>query len=332
MKYLKLFENWIGEEAEASPKMVNIQGLGLVQDLSGLSECTECKSESLTKRAFIVHHTGGSGTAEFVITKVLNPNKGINWIIDREGKIYLARPLGKRGNHILDASRFNVAPTLKDLSNSNCEGVEVIAYNDADVLPVQVEAGVRLIKALGYTPDQVFKHAEVNPGHRGEDEGEKIKNAFAQQYWVNMGSDLRKNINPASSTYVRPPIGIKLAEMSWSELQIADAAADQAVAPVDVVLTDKHFWDRLNDPRNGREITLDELLGFFERLHQNEKEFKKFLKQYREFVVTDKLTRINIPFIKMADQAIAKTIMRSEKGRPYLTSDKKLTLSPKPKD
>jgi hypothetical protein len=117
--------------------------------------------------------------------------------------------------------------------------------------------------------------------------------------------------------------------MSWKELEIADAAADQAVAPIDVVLTDKHFWDRLNDPRNGREITLEELLGFFERLHQNETEFKKFLKQYREFVVTDKPTHINIPFMKMADQAIAKTIMRSQRGKPYLTGDKRLTLTPK---
>ena len=36
------------------------------------------------------------------------------------------------------------------------------------------------------------------------------------------------------------------------DLQKIDTFADKKLNPVDVVITDKHFFDRLNDPRNGR--------------------------------------------------------------------------------
>ena len=40
------------------------------------------------------------------------------------------------------------------------------------------------------------------------------------------------------------------------------------------------------------------------------KHFKDFLEKYREIVVKDKRTNINIPFVKTVNKLIAKTIMR----------------------
>ena len=56
------------------------------------------------------------------------------------------------------------------------EGVEVIANNDGDVLPVQQQAAAKLVAMraakFGYDPrTSVFGHGEVNPGHKQADEG-----------------------------------------------------------------------------------------------------------------------------------------------------------------
>ncbi|MFM1757324.1 MAG: hypothetical protein RL621_2321, partial [Bacteroidota bacterium] len=88
--------------------------------------------------------------------------------------------------------------------------------------------------------------------------------------------------------------------------------ADSQLSPEDIELgkeTD-HFFQRLNDPRNGKEISAPELTGFFKRLAKHKKQFIEFLNKYKEFVVLDKRTNINIPFMKVANRLIAKTIMR----------------------
>jgi hypothetical protein len=92
---------------------------------------------------------------------------------------------------------------------------------------------------------------------------------------------------------------------------------------LDVVLTDKHFFDRLNDPRNDKEISSAELIGFFKRLSKYKKEFVDFLNQYNQIVAVDDRTNINIPFMKQANKAIAKTIMRK---KDFKTPNKKLEI------
>jgi Cytidylyltransferase-like len=101
-------------------------------------------------------------------------------------------------------------------------------------------------------------------------------------------------------------------EMAKADMDAVEKYADQQLAPSDVELgkeTD-HFFQRLNDPRNGKEISPAELTGFFKRLAKNKKKFLEFVKQYKEFVVKDRRTDINIPFVVMANKLIAKTIMR----------------------
>ena len=101
-----------------------------------------------------------------------------------------------------------------------------------------------------------------------------------------------------------------LNEIPMADLQKIDKFADKQLNPVNIVLTGKHFFDRLNDPRNGKEVSNAELIGFFKRLGKNKKEFVKFLNQYNQIVVKDDRTNLNIPFMKQANKVIAKTIMR----------------------
>jgi hypothetical protein len=101
-------------------------------------------------------------------------------------------------------------------------------------------------------------------------------------------------------------------EMAKADMDAVEKYADQQLAPSDIELgkeTD-HFFQRLNDPRNGKPISTPELTGFFKRLAKNKKKFLEFVKQYKEFVVKDRRTDINIPFVVMANKLIAKTIMR----------------------
>ena len=101
-------------------------------------------------------------------------------------------------------------------------------------------------------------------------------------------------------------------EMAKADMDAVEKYADQQLAPNDIELgkeTD-HFFQRLNDPRNGKPISTPELTGFFKRLAKNKKKFLEFVKQYKEFVVKDRRTDINIPFVVMTNKLIAKTIMR----------------------
>ena len=130
--------------------------------------------------------------------------------------------------------------------------------------------------------------------------------------------------------YIKGTLTRKLYEkMSASDVDAVEDFADKKLDPVDVDLTSDHFFDRLNDPRNKKEISGAELIGFFKRLSKRKKEFIEFLKQYKELVVTDDRTNINIPFMKLANKVIAKTVMRKP---DFQTSSPSLTLEKVTKD
>ena len=115
-------------------------------------------------------------------------------------------------------------------------------------------------------------------------------------------------------------------KMSTADIDVVDTFADKQLDPVDVDLTSNHFFDRLNDPRNQKEISQAELIGFFKRLARKKDEFVEFLTKYKELVVHDNRTNINIPFMKLANKAIAKTVMRK---KSFQTSSPKLALETK---
>jgi len=101
-------------------------------------------------------------------------------------------------------------------------------------------------------------------------------------------------------------------EIPMADLQKIDQYADKQLNPVDVVLTDKHFFDRLTDPRNKKPISPAELIGFFKRLGKKKKDFLNFLQLYGQIVAKDNRSKINIPFMKQANKVIAKTVMRKD--------------------
>jgi hypothetical protein len=102
-----------------------------------------------------------------------------------------------------------------------------------------------------------------------------------------------------------------VSEMSQSQLKQIEKYADKQLSPEDIEFS-RHFFDRVNDTRNGKEISEPELTGFFKRLSRHKKEFKDFLEKYQQIVVKDKRNDINIPFVKVANHIIAKTVMRKD--------------------
>jgi hypothetical protein len=138
-------------------------------------------------QGMVVHHTGGGKTVEDVIRTFKERGVAANFVIDREGQVHQILPDGAEGRHIMKGW----GAVGEGKSNANMEGVEIIAKDDKDVLPVQRDAAMRLIQARadkwGYDPARgVFGHGEVNPGHRQETEGMTVVNA------------MRKNATPST--------------------------------------------------------------------------------------------------------------------------------------
>ncbi len=100
--------------------------------------------------------------------------------------------------------------------------------------------------------------------------------------------------------------------ISQGDVEFVDDMADRKLAPIDVDLSGNHFFDRLNDPRNFPDISIDELEEFFDKLSDEKEAFIEFLRKYKDVVVKDTESNLNIPFMKRANKAIAKTIMRKK--------------------
>jgi hypothetical protein len=111
--------------------------------------------------------------------------------------------------------------------------------------------------------------------------------------------------------------------ISQDDVDFVDNMADDKLSPIDIDLTGTHFFSRLNDPRNNPNISVDELESFFDKLSDEKETFIGFIKKYKDIVVKDSETNINIPFMKMANKAIAKTVMRKKN---FQTSNKVISL------
>ena len=129
----------------------------------------------------VFHHTAGTGraTADQVIKYFRQSRYPTQFVIDRDGVVHRALPEGARGQHMIQGSgRFG-----EGKSNANMEGVEIIAKDDRDVTPAQVEAARQLhaqrANRWGWDPaTSAYGHGEVNPGHRQDTEGMTAVNAI----------------------------------------------------------------------------------------------------------------------------------------------------------
>jgi len=158
---------------------------------------------------------------------------------------------------------------------------------------------------------------------------EIIKEVLQESLWDNINAKLksgRKSARKGSKAYKAAVAAgkklMEIEEMTSSELNSIERYADAELDPIDVEFGN-HFFDRLNDPRNGKEITSDELISFFNRLAKKEEAFISFIERYREFVVKDKNSSINIPFVSQVNQALAKTVMRKP---GFMTPDPTIAL------
>lgn len=175
-KHIKLYESWLGDLAakarqaftgEVAAKEEEAEALDAnfiedfekeIIDISGKADQPTMSPAKDLDKYFVVHHTAGRGTADAVVGILNNRGLGVQWIIDREGKVYRSFPEGMTAYHTGHQDQKD-APT--DLQNQTAQGVEVVANDDADVVPIQVLAAWKLLKYLGYSKDQVWGHGEV---------------------------------------------------------------------------------------------------------------------------------------------------------------------------
>ena len=174
MAHVKLFESWLGdiaskvktaftgdadaaETASQSDSEFKADFETEIEDISHKS--TQSRMDPLKDdKYFVVHHTAGRGRAEDVVNILNDRGLGVQWVIDREGKVFQTLPDGVVGWH---AGHKDQKDAPQDLQNQTAQGVEVIANNDADILPIQVVSAFKLMKYLGYEKDAVWGHGEV---------------------------------------------------------------------------------------------------------------------------------------------------------------------------
>jgi len=119
-------------------------------------------------------------------------------------------------------------------------------------------------------------------------------------------------------------------EVSQSQLKELEKYLDQLfkILNVDVSFT-KHFLDRVNDSRNGKPITVDELQLLFKKTLQKYGKRIPALGPDAEAVLNDMQTQINLPFVLKWDRdseeldLVAKTVMRKKN---FMTHNQKFMV------
>ena len=119
-------------------------------------------------------------------------------------------------------------------------------------------------------------------------------------------------------------------QMNIKQLDAVEKFADRlfATVGVDVEFT-RHFMDRVNDMRNGKDITPAELIRLFKQSHRKHGKKISKLGDSAQAVINDTQTDINMPFILKWDSRnrefdlVAKTVMRK---KDFKTPDKKLKI------
>jgi hypothetical protein len=183
LEHLKVLQQKLSSTKVPNRKKIIKESLEII-DISSQSNFKGGQIKN--NKYFIFHHTAGRGDAPGVI-KILNCRKrknnkpgcmilGVQFIIDREGKVYRGLPDGSSGGHVV---RVGKGPL--DVTNSNSKGVEIIAKNDKDVLIKQCKSALLLVKDQGFSLNQIIGHGEVST-EKMVDEGQKCKR-YANKYW-----------------------------------------------------------------------------------------------------------------------------------------------------
>lgn len=106
-------------------------------------------------------------------------------------------------------------------------------------------------------------------------------------------------------------------KITQSQLNDLEKVLDKLFKPVEINIEfTKHFMDRVNDARNGKDITIAELDSLYRKAYTKYKE--RFGKMYDGFeaVLADNQSKVNLPFVINYDRKnddfalVAKTVMR----------------------
>ena len=115
-----------------------------------------------------------------------------------------------------------------------------------------------------------------------------------------------------------------------AQLQSLETYADKLFAAVGLDIEfSKHFFDRVNDPRNNRPISDAELTDLFQKTYEKHGKQIASLGSSAEAVIVDMQKDINIPFVLQYNsrtqqlELVSKTIMRKKN---FQTTNKKLTV------
>lgn len=117
--------------------------------------------------------------------------------------------------------------------------------------------------------------------------------------------------------------------ISRSELKDVEDYVDNIFSDINVdVEFSRHFADRVNDPRNRKEIEPEELEKTFEKTRFKHSDSILNMKNDDEAVINDKFSDLNIPFAisnqKNGDKKlVGKTIMRK---KDFMSSNPKLKV------
>ena len=107
--------------------------------------------------------------------------------------------------------------------------------------------------------------------------------------------------------------------ISREDLKEVERFADKLFAglEIDIAFTN-HFYERLNDPRNGKQITDIELKEMFKDMFLKIGNNLSEMKIDTEAVINDVSSKLNMPFVMMYDSRnnevdlVSKTIMRKD--------------------
>jgi hypothetical protein len=106
-------------------------------------------------------------------------------------------------------------------------------------------------------------------------------------------------------------------EVTQSQLADVEKFADRLWGKlgIDVEFT-KHFVQRMNDERNGKEISAAELIRLFKKEYEKYGKDIKQIDDAGEALMADLLTNVNLPFVirdrKDGKELVAKTVMRKK--------------------
>ena len=105
-------------------------------------------------------------------------------------------------------------------------------------------------------------------------------------------------------------------QVTMGDLSALERVLDRLYRPlgIDIEFT-KHFLDRVNDARNGRQITVSELASLFAKEFSKHGDKLANAKENTEAVLLDLSTDINVPFVikhssRGGLELLSKTVMR----------------------